>query len=354
VSPPDDPVRKIEEGLATLGTRFRDAFAASTTELALRAEHAKVLGKKGELTAVLALMRNVPGDARPLVGAKVNTFKDEVETAFASRLAAIAGAARRADLEGRPVDLTLPGRVELGRGHPHPIRETQDDLLAIFRDLGFVIATAPEVELEENNFTKLAFPPDHPATDMQDSFWAGPGVLLRTHTSNVQVREMLAHKPPLAICSAGPVYRRDDDVTHSPMFHQIEGFLIDENVSFAQLKGVLSTFAERLYGAGTPVRFRPSYFTFVEPGAELDVGCVFCKRPDGTYAGCRVCGHSGWLEVLGCGMIHPEVFRQCGIDGERFTGFAFGMGIDRTAMLRYGIPNIRFLFENDPRFLASF
>jgi phenylalanyl-tRNA synthetase alpha chain len=179
-------------------------------------------------------------------------------------------------------------------------------------------------------------------------------VLLRTHTSNVQIREMTGKKPPMAIVSAGPVYRRDEDVTHSPMFHQIEGFLVDERVSVAELKGVLTAFAERLYGAGTPVRFRPSYFPFVEPGMEVDVGCVFCKRADGTHAGCRVCKHTGWLEVLGCGMIHPEVFRHCGIDPEKYTGFAFGMGIDRIAMLRYGIPNIKLLFENDPRFLEQF
>jgi phenylalanyl-tRNA synthetase alpha chain len=211
---------------------------------------------------------------------------------------------------------------------------------------------------------------------MQDSFWVqspaeaaatraslppptalgadDPRVLLRTHTSNVQIREMSRGTPPMAIVSAGQVYRRDDDMTHSPMFHQIEGFLVDERVSIAELKGVLTAFAERVYGKGTQVRFRPSYFPFVEPGMELDVGCVFCLRPDGSRAGCRVCKHTGWLEVLGCGMIHPEVFEHCGIDPEKYTGFAFGMGIDRVAMLRYGIPNIKLLFENDPRFLAQF
>jgi phenylalanyl-tRNA synthetase alpha chain len=354
----DSPTKAIDEGLANLGTRFRSAFSQAQTEQALRAEHAKILGKKGELTAVLALMRNVPAEGRPAAGAKVNAFKDEVEAAFEARLRAIARAAREAELRARPFDLTLPGRLELGRGHAHPIPQVRDDLLAIFKDLGFVVAQGPEVELEENNFTKLAFPPDHPATDMQDSFWVnaaeGARVLLRTHTSNVQIREMTRHEPPMAIVSAGAVYRRDDDMTHSPMFHQIEGFLVDEKVSIAELKGVLTAFAERLYGAGTVVRFRPSYFPFVEPGMELDVGCVFCKREDGTHAGCRVCKHTGWLEVLGCGMIHPEVFRHCGIDPEKYTGFAFGMGIDRVAMLRYGIPNIRLMFENDPRFLAQF
>jgi phenylalanyl-tRNA synthetase alpha chain len=351
---PDRTLHAIDEGLAALGERFRDAFAAATTELALRAEHARVLGKKGDLTAILALMRNVPAADRPAAGARVNAFKDQVEAAFAERLAAIAAAGRKAELEARPFDLSLPGRLALGTGHQHPIAVVRDDLLDIFRDLGFVVASGPEVELEENNFTKLAFPPDHPATDMQDSFWVGPGKLLRTHTSNVQIREMSANAPPLAVVSAGAVYRRDDDVTHSPMFHQIEGFLVDERVSFAELRGVITAFAERLYGPGTPVRFRPSYFPFVEPGAEVDVGCVFCADATGARAGCRVCKQTGWMEILGCGMIHPEVLRHTGIDPETYTGFAFGLGIERVAMLRYGVPNIKLLFENDPRFLEQF
>ncbi|APR82917.1 Phenylalanyl-tRNA synthetase alpha chain [Minicystis rosea] len=356
---PSDPVKAIDEGLARLGQSFRTAFAQAPNEQVLRAEYAKVLGKKGDLTAVLALMRNVPAADRASVGAKVNAFRDEVESAFETRLRAINRAAREAELRARPFDLTLPGRLEVGRGHAHPIPATKDELLGIFRDLGFVIASGPEVELEENNFTKLAFPPDHPATDMQDSFWIQTSdpdarVLLRTHTSNVQVREMSRHKPPMAVVSAGAVYRRDDDMTHSPMFHQIEGFLVDEKVSIAELKGVLTAFAERLYGAGTVVRFRPSYFPFVEPGMELDVGCVFCRKPDGSRPGCRTCKFTGWVEVLGCGMIHPEVFKHCGIDPEKYTGFAFGMGIDRVAMLKYGVPNIKVMFENDPRFLEQF
>ena len=356
---PASPVQAIDDGLAQLGTRFRSAFAGAKTEQELRQEHAKVLGKKGDLTAVLALMRNVPAADKAAVGAKVNAFKEQVETAFETALRALGRAARQAELQARPFDLSLPGRLELGRGHAHPILQARDDLLAIFQSLGFVVAGGPEVELEENNFTKLAFPPDHPATDMQDSFWIKTRqdearVLLRTHTSNVQIREMSRHKPPMAIVSGGPVYRRDDDMTHSPMFHQIEGFLVDEKVSFADLKGVLTAFGERLYGPGTPVRFRPSYFPFVEPGAEVDVGCIFCKQPDGTNAGCRTCKLTGWVEVLGCGMIHPDVFRHCDIDPEKYSGFAFGLGIDRIAMLRYGIPNIKVLFENDPRFLDQF
>ena len=344
------------ESLLQTGTK---EFLAAQSEQELRAAKAQLLSKNGPLKQVQSFIPKLPPDQRKSVGMELNAFKDRVEGAFDLRLRAITRAVREAELRARPFDLTLPGRLELGRGHPHPILAVRDDLLAIFRDLGFVVAAGPEVELEVNNFTKLAFPPDHPATDMQDSFWVHSSdpharVLLRTHTSNVQIREMTRHAPPMAIVSAGPVYRRDDDMTHSPMFHQIEGFLVDEHVSIAELKGVLTAFAERVYGAGTVVRFRPSYFPFVEPGMELDVGCVFCRKEDGSRPGCRTCKFTGWVEVLGCGMIHPEVFRHCGIDPEKYTGFAFGMGIDRVAMLRYGIPNIKLLFDNDPRFLEQF
>ncbi|MBW2455389.1 MAG: phenylalanine--tRNA ligase subunit alpha [Deltaproteobacteria bacterium] len=355
----------MEDGLAALGTEYRDAFEQAGDEQALREAHAKVLGKKkGALTRVLALMRHVPGEDRPRVGAKVNTFKQEVEKAFEQLLAAMANEQREAELHARPFDLTLPGRLGLGRGHLHPVMQTRDDLLDIFRDLGFSVVPGPEVELEENNFTKLAFPPDHPATDMQDTFWVDTldaqgktldgSVLLRTHTSNTQIRVMSNRQPPMAVVSAGAVYRRDDDLTHSPMFHQIEGFLVDENVSMADLKGVLIAFAEALYGKGTPVRLRPSYFPFVEPGAEVDIGCVFCSAEDGSRDSCKICKQTGWVEVLGCGMIHPEVFESCGIDAERYTGYAFGFGVERLAMLRYGIPSIKLLYDNDPRFLAQF
>jgi phenylalanyl-tRNA synthetase alpha chain len=362
---PDDPVQAIEEGLTALGTAYVDSFAAAGDEQSLRTAQAAILGKKkGALTKVLALMRHVPGPNRREVGAKVNTFKQGVEAAFAARLAELAEQARAAELDALPFDLTLPGRLPAGRGHLHPVLQTLDDLLAIFRDLGFEVVPGPEVELEENNFTKLAFPPDHPATDMQDTFWVDvvgadgkprPGeVLLRTHTSNTQVRVMSERKPPMAVVSAGGVYRRDDDLTHSPMFHQIEGFLVDEHVSLADLKGVLTAFAAALYGPGTPVRLRPSYFPFVEPGAEVDLGCTFCSPDDGSRDSCKVCKSTGWLEVLGCGMIHPEVLEHCGIDPNRYSGYAFGMGIERLAMIRFGIPSIKLLFENDPRFLAQF
>lgn len=354
-----DAAAEIEAGLAALGQRFRTSFAEARTEQDLRAARARVLGKKGELTALLRAMAQVPAESRKMIGERVNAVKSEVEALFEARLDGIRKEERRAELEARPFDLTLPGRRPAPRGHRHPLTRVMDEILGIFGSLGFEVAPGPEVELEENNFTKLAFPPDHPATDMQDTFWvkmAGAPVdarvLLRTHTSNVQVREMSRRAPPMAIVSGGPVYRRDDDVTHSPMFHQIEGFLVDERVAFSELKGVLTAFAQRLYGKEVGVRFRPSYFPFVEPGAEADIGCVFCT--EATRSACRVCKGTGWLEILGCGMVHPDVFGHCGIDPDRYTGFAFGMGVERVAMLRYGIPDIRLLFENDPRFLAQF
>lgn len=344
----------MEQALDALRAAFAARFENATTEHALREEHAKILGKKGELTAILRQMGAIPADARRTLGDKVNKLKAEVESAFERRLGAILTAIRQAELSLPPFDLTLPGRLPAPRGHKHPISLVREEVCDIFRALGFAIHDGPEIDLEENNFTRLGFPPDHPATDMQDSFWTTGNLLLRTHTSNVQVRAMMGKKPPMAFVAPGAVYRRDDDMTHSPMFHQIEAFVVDENVSFAQLRGVLREFAERLYGPGTPVRLRPSYFPFVEPGAEVDIGCVFCKKPDGSRPGCGVCKHTGWIEILGCGMIHPTVFEACGVDPERYTGFALGMGIERVAMLRYDIPNIRLFFENDPRFLAQF
>ncbi len=328
---------------------FRARFDAAKTEQALRDENAKILGKKGELTAILKLMGKVAPDERKAIGEHVNALKNEVEQAFDAALAALANEKRRADLEAPPFDLTLPGREPAPRGHAHPISIVRDEIVSIFEALGFAVFDGPEIDTAENNFDKLGFPPDHPATDMHDTFYTKGGMLLRTHTSNIQVRAMSSIKPPMAFIAPGACYRVDSDSTHSPMFHQVEAFLVDKNVSLAHLKGVLAEFAERFYGKGTPVRLRPSYFPFVEPGAEVDIGCVFCKG-----AGCGICKQSGWLEVLGCGMIHPVVFEACGIDPEEWTGFALGMGIERQAMLRYRIPNVGLLFENDPRFLEQF
>ncbi|MBS2020141.1 MAG: phenylalanine--tRNA ligase subunit alpha [Deltaproteobacteria bacterium] len=344
----------IDRALEALREAFLPRFRAAATEQALRDENAKILGKKGELTAILKDLGKAPPESRKAIGEKVNTLKKEVETGFETCLRELQRKAREAELSAPPFDLSLPGRAPSGRGHKHPISIVREEVVGVFRQLGFAVFDGPEIEHEENNFTLLGFPPDHPATDMQDSFWTTSRHLLRTHTSNIQIRAMKSLKPPMAFIAPGTVYRRDDDATHSPMFHQIEAFLVDRNVTLAHLKGVLAEFAERLYGPGTPVRLRPSYFPFVEPGAEVDIGCVFCKQPDGTRVGCSLCKHTGWIEVLGCGMIHPVVLENCGIDPEAWSGFALGMGLERLAMLRYGIPNIKLLFENDPRFLAQF
>jgi phenylalanyl-tRNA synthetase alpha chain len=349
-----ESAESIERSLATLRATFRSRFDAAATEQALRDENAKILGKKGELTAILKQMGSVPAEGRKAIGETANKVKQEVEAAFDECLGALAKAKRDAELNAAPFDLTLPGRVPAPLGHMHPISKVRDEIVDVLVSLGFAVHDGPEVELPENNFGKLGFPPDHPATDMQDTFWVDGGRLLRTHTSNIQVRAMTGKKPPMAFIAPGVVYRRDDDATHSPMFHQIECFLVDRNVTMANLRGVLSEFAERFFGGGTPVRLRPSYFPFVEPGAEVDLGCPFCKRPDGTRTGCSVCKRTGWLEILGCGLIHPVVFESCGIDPEQWSGFAFGMGVERVAMIKYGIPDLRLLFENDPRFLAQF
>lgn len=348
------PPNAIDAALAEIDVRYRDDFAKATDEQALRAAHAKFLGRNGALTAALKEMGKIPATERKAAGQRVNAMKTAVEEAFEARLSALHRAAREAELSAPPFDLTLPGRVA-ARGHLHPVTHVREDILDCFREMGFVVAEGPQVELEENNFTKLGFPPDHPAVDMQDTFWVKPPkgaldarVLLRTHTSNMQVREMSTREPPMAIVSAGTVYRVDDDPTHTPMFHQMEAFYVDEHVTMAHLKGVISAFVARLFGE-RPVRFRPSYFPFVEPGVEVDMRCTFCEG-----AGCRLCKGTGWMEILGAGMIHPVVFEHCGIDPEKYSGFALGTGLDRPAMQRYGIPDLRLMFEGDVRFLEQF
>jgi phenylalanyl-tRNA synthetase alpha chain len=356
-----DAASTIDQALTSLRESFGARFRAAATEQALRDENAKILGKKGELTAILSQLGKAPPADRKSIGERVNALKREVEAGFEACLRDLRKKERAAELDAPPFDLTLPARLPVADGgHRHPISKVREDVVDVFRQLGFAVFDGPEVEHEENNFGLLGYPPDHPATDMQDTFWTTAAgaeqrkLLLRSHTSNIQIRAMKSMKPPMAFIAPGTVYRRDDDATHSPMFHQIEAFLVDRRVTLAHLKGVLAEFAERIYGPGTPVRLRPSYFPFVEPGAEVDIGCVFCKQADGTRAGCSLCKHTGWIEILGCGMIHPVVFENCGIDPEEWSGFALGMGLERIAILRYGIPNIKLLFENDPRFLAQF
>lgn len=362
-----DSVQEFEAGLVHLGGDVSAVFAACPDENALRAANAKLVGPSGELTTLLKLMPKLPGDRRKELGQRANQVKQAIQAAFDARLAAIARAIREAELSGPRIDVSLPGRTTTPGGQ-HPITKTIEELLDVFASLGFEISESREIELAEYNFGRLGFPPDHPATDMQDSFFVkgreGGGdeaVVLRTHATAIQVHEMLARRPPMAVVAAGTVYRRDDDATHSPMFHQIDGFLVDKNVSFAHLKGVLTTFLKRTFGADVPVRFRPSYFPFVEPGGELDIGCTFCRpwvaagsdEQRARTTACRTCKQTGWIEVLGCGSIHPVVFEACGVDPKEWSGFAWGMGIDRIAMLRHGIRDIRMLYENDIRFLEQ-
>ncbi|MEM9191030.1 MAG: phenylalanine--tRNA ligase subunit alpha [Myxococcota bacterium] len=353
-----DAVTRFEDGLAAVAARYESLFAEASSEHALRAANAQLLGSEGELTKLMKLMRELPKDRRKDLGQRANAVKNNVSAAFDGALEALAKAAREAELSGPPLDVTLPGRGRV-MGTLHPLTRVRHDLLDIFQGLGFDVAEGPQIDLYEYNFDKLGFPPDHPATDMQDSFFIraeGKRTLLRTHTSTVQVREMLRRKPPLAVVSPGAVYRRDDDPTHSPMFFQLEGLMVGEGVSFAHLKGVLTRFVERLFGPEVGTRFRPSYFPFVEPGGEVDIACPFCRPWEGDAertAACKVCKGTGWIEILGCGMVHPVVFESVGYDPERYTGFAFGMGIDRIAMLRYGVPNIRYMYENDVRFLEQ-
>ncbi|MFW6050203.1 MAG: phenylalanine--tRNA ligase subunit alpha [Myxococcota bacterium] len=357
----DQAVARFEGGLAEVARTYRPAFDAASSEHALREINARYVGPQGELTQLLKLMPELPKERRRELGQRANALKKEIQQAFDGALEVLHRGEREAELAGPMLDVTLPGRGPRP-GRLHPIGRVTDELLDIFTSLGFVVADGPEVELHEYNFDKLGFPPDHPATDMQDTFFvsteaADPAehTLLRTHTSPIQVREMLRREPPLALVAPGAVYRRDDDPTHSPMFFQVEGLLVDERVRFADLKGVLTVFIRRLFGPEVPVRFRPSYFPFVEPGGEVDMGCTICRPWEGDAArtrACRVCKATGWLEILGCGMVHPVVFESVGYDPEKWTGFAFGMGVDRIAMLRYGVGNIRLLYENDLRLLS--
>jgi phenylalanyl-tRNA synthetase alpha chain len=338
----------MNEQLTALEQAAAQAAGAAAGEPDLQLVKARFLGRKGELTAIMKGMGDLPPEQRPLVGALANQVKDRLEALFETRLAQL----RTAELERRLVaerlDVTLPGRRQR-RGSKHPVSQVTEELVAIFAALGFGVAEGPEVERDFYNFEALNIPRDHPARDMQDTFYVSDDVVLRTHTSPVQVRTMLKQAPPVRVVAPGTVYRRDSDITHSPMFHQIEGFLVDRRVTFGDLKGILTTFINEYFGAGTGVRFRPSFFPFTEPSAEVDIQCVICG---GT--GCRVCKQSGWLEILGSGMIDPEVFKAVGYDPEIYTGFAFGMGIERIAMLKYGVNDLRLFFENDLRFLRQF
>ena len=338
----DTRVRTIIDGA-------REEIERAATRRDLEEVRVKYLGKRGTLTQLLRSLPSLPAADRPLVGREANLAKTEIESELEGRGAVLEGVERRARLAADRPDLTLPGR-RIVPGGLHPLTRVHDEIVDVFTGMGFAVAEGPEVELDYYNFEALNIPKDHPARDMQDTFYVGGEILLRTHTSPVQIRTMERRKPPVRIICPGRVYRRDPfDMTHSPVFHQVEGLAVDRGISMADLKGTLELFARELFGPDSRIRFRPSFFPFTEPSAEVDVICFLCKG-----GGCRVCKGSGWLEILGSGMVHPRILARMGYDTEEVTGWAFGMGIERIAMLRYGIDDLRLFFENDLRFLSQF
>ena len=325
-----------------------EQVAAAADLAALDQLRVQYLGKKGVLTDVLKRLKDLSPEERPKAGQAVNQAKQQVHQAIEARRQALEAAALEARLARERIDVTLPGRGQ-PTGGLHPVTLTLERIEELFARIGYEVAEGPEIEDNYHNFEALNIPENHPARAMHDTFYIDAETLLRTHTSPVQVHVMQSRKPPLRVIAPGRVYRCDSDVTHTPMFHQVEGFMVDENVSFTDLKGMLSDFLRAFFDKELNVRFRPSYFPFTEPSAEVDIECVICS---GT--GCRVCSQTGWLEIMGCGMIHPQVFKHVGIDNEQFTGFAFGLGVERMAMLRYGVNDLRLFFENDLRFLRQF
>ena len=315
---------------------------------ALEDARVRWLGKKGTLTEQLKSLGALSAAERPAAGARINQAKQDVQAALEARRAQLERAAIERQLAGGRIDVTLPGRGE-APGGLHPVTKARLRIETLFRRAGFEVAAGPEIEDDFHNFEALNIPANHPARALHDTFYFPDGRLLRTHTSPVQIRALLERGAPLAIIAPGRVYRCDSDMTHSPMFHQLEGLAVGEQVSFANMKAVLHGFLQAFFEKDLAMRLRPSYFPFTEPSAEVDMSCVFC---DGR--GCRTCKHTGWLEISGCGMVHPNVLRACGIDPERFSGYAFGAGIDRLAMLRYGVNDLRLFFENDLRFLTQF
>jgi phenylalanyl-tRNA synthetase alpha chain len=333
--------------LERLGDEFVAVIQPLAEEQAIRAAQAQYLGKKGKVSDVMKELSKLPPSDRPLVGAAVNKVKQAIEDQVSRRLGELADAVARLDL-ARTVDVTLPARP-VGGGHLHILTQVRNEAVRIFSELGFVVADGPQIETDWHTFEALAIPKDHPARDMQDTFYVSEEIVLRTHTSPVQIRTMLTQPPPIRIVAPGLVYRRDDDPTHSPMFTQIEGLAVDEGISFADLKGVLIHFVSRLFQRELNIRLRPSYFPFVEPGAEVDMQCTFCMGK-----GCRLCKGTGWIEIGGAGIVDPDVFAHCKVDSEKYTGFAFGMGIERMAMLKHDINDIKFYYEGDLRFLEQF
>lgn len=334
--------------LDTLLSEAQAGVGAAADLRALDDIRVAYLGKTGAITEQLKQLGKLPKEERSQAGQAINQAKQAVQKAIESRKLALEQEALNARLASETIDVTLPGR-NAASGGLHPVTRTIERIEKLFANAGFSVAEGPEIEDDYHNFEALNIPEHHPARAMHDTFYFDEHLLLRTHTSPVQIRVMEHAEPPLKVIAPGRVYRCDSDLTHTPMFHQVEGFLVDENVTFADLKGIIHDFLQGFFEKDLKVRFRPSYFPFTEPSAEVDIECVMCEGE-----GCRVCGHTGWLEVLGCGMIHPEVMRHVNIDSEKFSGYAFGMGVERLSMLRYGVNDLRLFFENDLRFLRQF
>lgn len=340
----------IQETIGAMQQAVQERLLHCRTAQDVQAVRVQYLGKKGELTALLKGMKNVPPAERPAFGQLVNAARSALEAKLQERQAEVEKQEMATRLQSETLDITLPSRQPV-RGHMHPLHLTRRHMEEAFLRMGFSLVEGPEIETDYFNFQCLNFPPDHPARDMQDSMYLTDSLLLRTHTSPMQARVLQSHKPnePVKVIVPGKVYRWDYDATHSPVFHQMEGLIVDRHIRFSDLKGMLEDFLREIFGASTKVRFRASYFPFTEPSAEVDISCVMCGGE-----GCRVCSHTGWLEILGCGMVHPNVLRLNGYDPEQVTGFAFGMGVERIAMLKYGIDDLRLFYENDMRFLTQF
>ncbi len=336
-----DTLQKLKE------TAWREIAEAGDTKQ-LDQIRVKYLGKKGELTSLLRSMGSLSPEERPVVGKMVNELREELENLLKERHASLEAMELERRLKAEKIDITLPGRRP-ARGRRHPLTQVLDEIKGFFIGMGFQVVEGPEVELDYYNFEALNIPPDHPARDMQDTFFITEDILLRSQTSPVQIRVMEKQRPPVRIIAPGKVYRVDLDATHSPMFHQVEGLLVDDSTTFGDLKGILAAFLEAMFGKGRRVRFRPSFFPFTEPSAEVDVECIMCNGD-----GCRLCSNTGWLEILGSGMVDPRVLEKVGYDPKQYQGFAFGVGVERIAMLKYGIDDIRLFFENDIRFLRQF
>jgi phenylalanyl-tRNA synthetase alpha chain len=338
----------MKQEIQSLKETARKEISSALSLKEVQAVRVKYIGKKGLITKRIRNLGSIPQEQRPEYGRALNEVKRYIEELLKEREANLRSEETKEALKKHAIDVTAPGCM-LPLGHLHPSTKVLDEVISVFVSMGFRIEEGPEVELDYYNFEALNFPREHPARDMQDTFYITDEVVLRTHTSPVQIRVMERYSPPLRVIVPGKVYRCDADISHTPMFHQLEGFMVDSKISMSDLKGVLEVFAHAIFGQDTPIRLRPSFFPFTEPSAEVDIGCVICKG-----RGCSVCKNTGWIEVLGAGMINPRVFKNAGYEPDLYTGFAFGMGIERITMLKYGIDDIRLFFENDKRFLEQF